>query len=135
LKDEERAEIESRIQVDPNFAATYEEPLRTVLHWNHMHDLQHQKHTCKELFMTVPEVIYTRKNFFLLRELNRKLQHIKASGLFEFWDFRNVSKTKLNLKEEKSPKVLNLSHFEGCFEILIVGVFVSFVVFVHEIYF
>jgi hypothetical protein len=135
LKAEERPAIESRIQTDPNFAATYEEPLRTVLHWNHMHGLQNQKHICKELFMTVPEVIYTKKNFFLLAELNRKLQHIKASGLFEFWDFRNMTKTKLNLKEEETPKVLNLSHFEGCFGILIVGVLVSFVVFVREVYF
>jgi hypothetical protein len=128
-------QIHERVHRDPDFAATYEESLLRSLYWNQQNDFDHQKRICKEFFMIRPEVIYTKKNFYLLEEINGKLSFLVNSGLIEFWSYRDINKMKLDAREAKAPKILTLSHFQGCFGILALGIVVSYVVFLCEVYY
>lgn len=91
-----------------------------------------RKTICKEVFLTVPEVIFTIKDFFLLDELNKKIQMLEASGLIEFWGYKYIDKKHLNLKQSNEPKVLTMNNFKGCFGVLMFGAATSFVSFVFE---
>lgn len=86
----------------------------------------------KEVFLTVPIVIYTRKNFYLLEVFNEKIEDLKAGGLIDFWDSEDKSVEPRNEKDEKYPNVLMTSQLMGCFHLLLIGCLTSFVVFDFE---
>lgn len=81
-----------------------------------------------EYLMIFPVVIYTRRDFHLLWVLNEKIDSLNAAGLIEYW---SLSKN-LRFKEDEFPQKLSLDHLQGCFEILILGILISFTVFVCE---
>jgi hypothetical protein len=88
---------------------------------------------CKDVMLSIPEVIYTIKDFYLLDEFNYKIELMISAGLIDFWYFEFIDKKSSKIKFQKHPKSLKLQHFEGCFGILVCGSFVSFIVFVMEI--
>jgi hypothetical protein len=122
--------IQERISQDPDFLGVHDSTLLNAVYWNDQHDAYNQKNICKESLMTIPEVIYTKKNFFLLDEINDKLNHLVSAGLIEFWSFHR-SKT---LNENSIPKALSFGQLQGGFGILAVGVIISLVAFVCERY-
>lgn len=130
---EEMRDYASRINTDPTFTGAYLQSLHKVLYLNQFQPLDLRKKYCKEVFMTMPEVIYMKKDFYLLDELNEKIELMKAAGLIKFWSFRDIDKNKLNAKETTQPKILTLNHFNGCFWILTVGAVISLVIFLLEI--
>lgn len=83
--------------------------------------------------MTVPVVMYTLKDFYLLDVFNEKIEILKAAGLIDHWNLADVNKALLNYKVKLQPKVLNLSHLRGIFELLFFGCISSFVVFFFEV--
>jgi len=85
---------------------------------------------CREPFMTVPIVIYAKKNFYLIQAMNDKIESLKGAGLIEYWYSQQFLEEMS--KEEKSPEVLTLAHLSGCFQILAGGCVFSFVAFVAE---
>lgn len=125
--------IESRVKNDPTFKGAFARSLRMVLYENKISPKSSQKKICKEVFMILPVVIYTRKNFFLLHSLNRKLEFLKQAGLIDHWQIRYANEEALNYKEQRYPRVLELHHLQGCFHVLLFGCFVSFIFFMLEI--
>lgn len=89
---------------------------------------------CKEFVTTIPVVIYTKKDFYLLNALDEKIRLLKAAGLIDFWNFQDVDKRFLNDPDPKTPKTLQLHHLFGCFQILIAGWLVGLANFVVEIF-
>lgn len=83
--------------------------------------------------MTVPVVIYTRKDFFLVDAFNDKIDSIKAAGLVDRWHAQSFNSKLLNDKELEFHEALNLQHLSGCFQILIIGSILSAFVFLLEI--
>lgn len=83
--------------------------------------------------MNIPIVIYTQKDFFLLDALNEKLGTLKASGLINFWHKQQVPEDISSSNEFKLPKVLNLHHLMGSFQILIFGLVSSIFAFISEL--
>lgn len=88
---------------------------------------------CKEFFMSVPTVIYTQKNFFLLSVLNKKIEALKAAGLIDFWQSLDLDTGILSEKEPKGPKVLTMKQIMGSFQVLFFGYVISFLSFTLEI--
>lgn len=123
-------EVSKQIHKDANFKAGYEQSLLRAIYLN---QLQPPIYVCKEVFMTIPEVFYTKKDFYLLGELNRKIEMLKASGLIDFWSFQDINKNTKNSKDTKIPKVLSLNQFKGCFSVLFIGLGLTCVVFVFEL--
>lgn len=83
--------------------------------------------------LTVPVVIYTRKNFYLIDALNDLIESIKAAGLFDFWTFEEVDNDFLKQKDTSVPKVLTTFHLIGCFHVLLTGCLVSLLIFLCEL--
>lgn len=83
--------------------------------------------------MSVPIVIYTVKNFYLINELNEKIDIMRAAGLVEYWYSLQFSQ-QFSKNKENPPKVLNISQLSGCFQIWAGGLIVSSGVFLLELF-
>lgn len=83
--------------------------------------------------MSIPIVMYTRKNFFLIEELNEKLEAFKAAGLIVKWYKDDLNQTALNEKESIAPRIISTHDVLGSFQILSFGLVGSFIVFLTEI--
>lgn len=109
------------ILTNPNFKGALGRPLMKVLYLNQNSPRQARFKICKEIFMTISVVIFTKKDFYLLDELNNRIGAFKSAGLIEHWHLEDVDVGMLNEKERAYPKVLGLKHSMGCFQILFCG--------------
>ena len=87
---------------------------------------------CKEVISTIPNIVYTRKDFYLLNELNKRIAIIKNSGLIDFWYFQEIHRNDQKAEAVETKK-LTMDDIMGCFQILIIGLIASFVSFVVEV--
>lgn len=87
-----------------------------------------------EALITFPVIILTRKNYYLLRALNEKIENLKASGLIGFW-YRNSLNSNLKVHIEERSESLSLEQLSGCFEILCVGTGIGVVFLILEFIF
>lgn len=83
--------------------------------------------------MSIPVVIFTRKNFYLLEAINKKISIIQAAGLIEYWHSQSVDQRFLKAHIPTEAKMLTWQHLSGCFVLLTGGLFVAFIVFTIEI--
>ena len=86
---------------------------------------------CREPYITIPTVIYTKKDFYFLQALNEKIEELKGTGLIEYWF--SMQFVKEFGRDDDSPKILTLNHLSGCFLILAGGCFISFIAFILEL--
>lgn len=83
--------------------------------------------------MSVPVVIFARKNFYLLDAINKKISVIQAAGLIEYWHSRGADNRFLKAETPPVSKTLTWQHLSGSFILLTGGYFVGFAAFVIEI--
>ena len=98
-------------------------------------EIEGQLTICKEPFMKIPIVMYTKKNFYLIPELNKNLELLKQSGLINFWRQTVFDKGTLKTSNQKAPKIIKLNHITGSLQILLIGFVSSLVVFIVELKF
>lgn len=106
-----------------------------LLYLNQIADNSERHKFFKGTFLTVPCVIYTVKNFYLLNEFDNAIGALKDAGLIEYWNSKYIDERILKFKKPKAPEVLNLLQFQGCFIILVFGFVASFFMFLFEIIF
>jgi hypothetical protein len=94
--------------------------------------LESRLNICQEPLRMIPEVIYARKEFYLLGEINEGIEEIKSAGLYEFWQNEFLAKSKAP-KFLNTIRSLNLKHFEGSFGLLIAGNLIGLIAFVGEL--
>lgn len=121
-----------KVRTDPTFKAAYGVSLLELLYINQLRPKDSRYMICKQVLLTVPVVIYTRKDLYLIDALDEKIARMKAAGLIEFWQFQDVDKDFINYKEKTHPIVLTVSRLIGCFQILLIGCTISCVVFLIE---
>lgn len=86
-----------------------------------------------EIIAMVPVAIYFRKNSHLDEIFNKKLAILKSSGLVEYWTNNFLDQKYLKIKDEpKGPKKLNVTMLSGGFQLVILGWFSSFLLFLYE---
>lgn len=120
-----------KIRSDPSSKSALGRSLTRILYANQIGPKESRNQICKEIVVTIPVVIYARKDFYLLDAINDRIEIFKAAGLINFWQHRMK-------KEEKSLNVrkpLKLDHFIGCFLILFFGCCSSLFVFGIELSF
>lgn len=83
--------------------------------------------------MTVPIIIYTKKNFYILDKLNEKIEALKAAGLIDFWFYEDFDTRKLTVQEDDGLRVLTIAQLLGSFQILLAGCLVGLAAFCFEI--
>lgn len=130
----EKIETIQKVRNDPNFPGAIALSLRSMLYMNQILGVNERRYYyCNEILVMVPIVIYTQKDFFLINEINNKIEVFKSAGLIEYWDFKGGDEKALNTG--KYPGVLTIDHLTGSFQILILGSFISSIVFIIEILF
>lgn len=87
-----------------------------------------------DIFMTIPNVIYTRKNFFLLDIFNEKIELFKSAGLLQFWHYKKRLAPEPRTQTKKQPRVLTMERLNGCFYILMCGTALGFLSLILELY-
>lgn len=122
------------IQNNPSIKAAFPKAKRFILYENQITSEENRQTMCKETFASTPTVIYTVKDFWLLEEINEKIELFKAAGFMEFWYYQFIDRKKTSIESsQNNPKILSLLHFQGCFAILLSGFAVSILAFVLEI--
>lgn len=129
---EEFAEIAEKVRRDPTFKGVVGRSLSRIHYLNKIESNHEPFNVAKEVFVTFSVVVFTRKNFFLIRALNEKIETMKAAGLVEFWYYQHVDKRPLQAKDTKQPRALTTQNMIGCFHILIFGWILSLTAFVVE---
>jgi hypothetical protein len=106
------------LKTDVTFRGGYVHSLAMTLHRN-QETANDRLTICKEFYMSIPVVIYTVKDFFLLNEFNEVMSRMKAAGLIERW--QNIDKRFMKNEESNKPKILSLQKCLGCFYLLFIG--------------
>lgn len=92
----------------------------------------------RERLIMYPSVIYTRKSFYLSDVTNGVIEQLKTSGLIDYWQKQTFSKQKLDTTgakhQRRQPEVIKFEHVKGPFQFLVIGLVVSFLVFMIEIF-
>jgi len=117
--------------LDSSFKAAYVEPLDSVI--REYNKSSTPLNLLSEPLLTAPVVIYLQKNSFLRQIFTSTIQQMMEAGLMEYWiNQKWTSKMKSHSDEGGEPKVLSLAQLSAAFIICIVGILLSFVVFVIE---
>lgn len=127
----ERLDITIRLRRDENFKAAQLASLIDIQLYNIL--FNNEATYCKDVIVTIPIVMYTKKDFYLLNAINRKIQQIIEAGLVEFWFLERVNSSYYMKKEESSPEILNMDELSGGFAILYLGLIFSSIAFFIEI--
>lgn len=119
----------NKIGDDSTYKAAYGGSLSVALYFNENNS---KFKICKQVFMTIPMVMYSLQNFYLLDAMNDKIEVLKSAGLVDFWLSRDIYKNISRAREVIYPKVLSFLHLRGIFDILLIGFAISLIVFMFE---
>lgn len=121
--------------LNPSVDFAVSSSLEQVLYFNKMNYKNSTTLTvCKETLFTFQYGIYFRKNSYLENVFNKKISIFKASALIDFWASDFISSEFLNIKiRDGSPRKLNMDQLMGGFQVLFIGLSVSFVLHICEI--
>lgn len=117
----------NKIQSDSSFKGAYIRSLPLALYTNQKLPKEKWFRICKQPLMSIPVVIYTVKDFFLLDEMNEWIEVLKSAGLIQYWSNQDIDMKYLKVREESSLKPLNLEQLQGSFELLLSGYVLGFI--------
>jgi hypothetical protein len=129
---EHRKQLRAQIQSDPNIKAVFSAPKASILYSNQQKPPELQYLICPESFRMKSSVIYTRRDFYLLDEMNNVIENLKSGGLIEFYH-RQFFNRRSEQKVPKTVERLTVKQFLGSFFILFSGLLVSFTMFLMEV--
>lgn len=122
----------NKVQSDPTFKGAVFRSLTMSLYVNQIRPKNERFKICKEVFLNIPVVIYSLKDFYLLEEMNEEIENLKSIGLIEYWNYEYVDKKFLETEEIKAPIKLKFEHLLGSFEFFLCGLLLGFLVFSAE---
>lgn len=120
-----------KIRSDSKFKGAFGRAFTRINYLNYNTSKKLRNRICKDVVMSVPCVFYTRKDLFLLGEMNKLIGDIVAAGLIKFWNRKFAEEVRI--PEAKELKVLTVHEMSGSIQIWIFGCMTSFVVFVLEV--
>lgn len=118
----------TKIRTSPGFDGVYVRTLTRFLYYEQISPQPLPNIYCKEPFLTLPMVMVTKKDFYLLEKINEKLDALKTAGLIDYWSL----KQNQTLDDSSEPTVLTLIDVLPGFIILLIGYGFSFCAFVFE---
>lgn len=118
----------------PSYKGAFGASLLDILYINQMRPVHDRFKICRETVLTIPVVIYTRKDFYLTEALDQKIEILVAAGLVEFWQFQDVDKQFLNYEQTNDSQPLTIRQMKGSFQILLLGSIASIVLFLYELF-
>jgi hypothetical protein len=122
------------IRSNPSYKGAFGRSITRIFYLNQMSPRSDHNTICKEPYLTIPEVIYTKKNFFLLPKLNEKILQVQAAGLTEFWQYQQIHNRKLSEEPKPSLQAISMYDLMGCIQLLLIGFSLSFAAFLFELF-
>lgn len=100
-------------------------------------DQQHKKFELKfsnQRMRVDSLVIYFRKDFYLVKQINEKIDDLITSGIVFYWIRSYIERCFMKTRiERREPKQLNFHHFKGPFTIAVIGWFAAILSFLIEL--
>ena len=119
--------------LDPSFKGGVIQPLLEVILLNQQNYKNFTFKVLHEYLFDVQIVYYFPKNSFLVEPMDKKMRILKAAGLVQLWMERYIDKSYIKIKQQKTlAKTMNIQQLFGGFQILIIGTFISGLVFSVE---
>ncbi|KAL7030658.1 hypothetical protein ACKWTF_006742 [Chironomus riparius] len=120
--------------LDPNFKGGIIMPLLEVILPNQENYKNFIFRVLKEYLFDVQIVYYYPKNFHLVDVLDEKLELLKSAGIVSMWMDHYVDKKYVNIKTPSTgPRIINVNQLLGSFEVWMIGMIISIVLFVIEV--
>lgn len=120
--------------LDPSFKGGIIQPLLEVIYLNQQNYKNYTFNVLKEYLFDVQIVNYCPKNFYLVGHINEKIAFLKAAGLVNLWMDHFIDKSYIKIKQQATTrKILNVQQLAGGFQIVIIGVSFSTVIFTLEL--
>ena len=129
---EQREKFYSRSN-DPTFKGAFFRSLTGILYQNQQNFNGTRYLICKEIFLTIPVVVYVRKRFFLLQPLNERIAMLEAGGLINYWHSLIIDERFLKVIESQEPSAIEIHHLSGGFFLLLFGCLISSLAFICEV--
>ncbi|CAO1429976.1 unnamed protein product [Diamesa hyperborea] len=126
------AEFYLKNMLDPSLKLALIATTPFVSHVNQHNDRNSTLTICKQQLLTIPIVLYFRKNHYLVKEVNEKISMINSAGLSEYWSKMNSGTLRNAQKSKRELRKLNLHQLLGGFQIWIGGCIIGLVTFVVE---
>ncbi|CAO1431696.1 unnamed protein product [Diamesa serratosioi] len=134
IKSSEVAEI-SHKTLDSSYKGAVFTFLDEVLYKNKVNQHSINYKICKERLFTVQIVFFCKKYFYLVESINSLLGKLNEAGLLNFWISKYIDYQYLNMREPRTgPKIMNLYELMGIFEIWLMGIILSTIVFGLEMF-
>lgn len=119
---------------NPKFKGALFRTLTAVRFANQLHFNETSSLVCKEIFLTIPVVLYFPKNFFLTEAINKKIALLQAAGLIDYWHSQIFDERKLKIIEDKQPRAMKFQYLSGCFYIWSICCCFACLAFVVEVF-
>ena len=121
-----------KIKRDSSFKGAYGRPLLKILYVKEITSKEEHPTMCKQHWLTIPVVMHTQKNFFLLQKMNEKIELLMNAGLINLWRYKFFKRRFMKEAADNQPKVLYVKHLMGVFQIWLLGCLTSLIVFIIE---
>jgi hypothetical protein len=123
-----------RKTLDQNFKGAVFNYLSRVLYSNQQNGSEFAYKILKEPLMSNQMVIYMKRYFFLLDEINEKINIMISSGIIDFIVSKYADRhIKANSKPFRQTK-LTMNHLQGIFQVWCFCLILAFIVFVCEMF-
>lgn len=91
-------------------------------------------HHTDEVFFVFNLVVFMHRQSCLTEEINRYILSFGSNGLLDKWMREFVDESYLKERNLDTPKKLEFSQLLGCFELLFIGLMLSAISFVLEVF-
>lgn len=89
---------------------------------------------CKEQLLTVSVVMYFPKNFYLKEAIDKKISELATAGFLDYWIREFVDPRFLDVQHDiNGPTNMQIQHLTGIFDVWMIGLAVSMIIFLIEI--
>lgn len=111
------------------FIASWDE----VINQNEMHKNNYSFRVLKQPIFMAQVALFYPKNHYLRHAFDEKMRLLKSNGLINFWISKHMDEKHLNVKPaKKGPEKINLGQISAGFQLWVIGLCVSFCVFIIE---
>lgn len=104
-----------------------------VTHYNRRRPHNERMAMSKDRIFGTSIVMFTKKDYSFVSQLNSHVQNMVSSGLMQYWEYAFLIGKKWKTPQEKVPEKLTLRQLEGIFYICAVLYAISILVFLLEI--
>lgn len=123
-----------RKTLDPEFKGVVFQYVTTALYSNQMNHNSFTYKICKESLMTNHLVIYFRKGFYLVDEINERIMNFQAGGITNYFIGKYADEKFKVTDTEEGPSELTVEQMIGIFQLWSFGLAFCLIVFFAEFF-